>query len=917
MRKFNIILLLFSLFLLASSAAVQSAHLVSYFPIVTETGPTTFPIIKDIQTGNSSSATSAHSVQLPSSINVGDGFIVAIMGKDAGTISTPSNWVKLGERIEGSDSVFAVFALDATGNEGGMGVTFSSASASTSAHIILHIVDWGGSIVSDIDIASFGFTSGTTSPDPPSITAGWGLDTNLFVSFVAATDDDATFTSAPANYLNLTQQVTGGGTDNGGEIAIATRHYESASDDPSAFQLSESEFAMFTTLVIKPGHSGSGSFIQIPQTGWTVEYVDSEETVDETAPATYAIDGNTSTYWHSDWNPQDPLPHEIQIDMGREHKIDSFSYMPRQDSEDNGRIANYEFYVSNDTANWGTAVATGTFADTEAEKTVALSSPKIGRYFRLVALSEVNNQDLTAAAELNVTEGDGEGEPGGDEGGGGGEPSDYDYVVYVDADLSNTNSGATPDTTTYDPVTESGSGGSEIGFALLEDAESYIGSKSQSETVGIYLRRGQTWTYNTDSTSTWHFQIDNTDPETHISAFGTDSSARPIIDGLVSDHSTATYDGEDGRHRWFRIFDVRRSGSSIRNLEIKNCYGNAIFNYDAHNITYTGNHIHHFGMCAIETGSSHGGTGFTVAYNVIHDGQLLRKYDKRSYGWDAAVSLIRGIDGGGAPRDHHVHHNLIYDIAGEGINAPSSLVEWNIVGDCGSSKLDTVPHSYDFYDSVVRYNYTIQSSSTDFLVDSGSPDSVRIGDEDPGGDNTSGSFEVYGNVFINSKYGVRFWEIYSPFSDDPFQSVQVYNNVTIDPSGWGFWVADPEIVDDCDYYNNSSIIIDNQSAVHANTDSSSDLPHANWSITGNHFWTEGGSPSVPSAWQTGMDTSDPDLAGQSTVDWDGQSGPTYYKDINPATDINPPTSSPIYGWSPWLTQDINVFVSEIENYHLQ
>ena len=55
----------------------------------------------------------------------------------------------------------------------------------------------------------------------------------------------------------------------------------------------------------------------------------------------------------------------------------------------NGRIGQYEFYVSADGTNWGTAVATGTFANNAAEKEVSFT-PKTGRFIRLRALSEVN-----------------------------------------------------------------------------------------------------------------------------------------------------------------------------------------------------------------------------------------------------------------------------------------------------------------------------------------------------------------------------------------------------------------------------------------------------------------------------------------------------------------------------------------------
>jgi hypothetical protein len=140
----------------------------------------------------------------------------------------------------------------------------------------------------------------------------------------------------------------------------------------------------------------------IPRTGWKLLYVDSQELVGENAAATNAFDGNSATFWHTQWfsaNP--PPPHEIQIDLGAAHSISGFRYLPRQDGSVNGTIGKYEFYLSSDGVNWGSAVATGTFAGNTAEKEVDFSTAN-ARYVRLRALSEINGNPWTSAAELNV-----------------------------------------------------------------------------------------------------------------------------------------------------------------------------------------------------------------------------------------------------------------------------------------------------------------------------------------------------------------------------------------------------------------------------------------------------------------------------------------------------------------------------------
>lgn len=151
----------------------------------------------------------------------------------------------------------------------------------------------------------------------------------------------------------------------------------------------------------------SASNFQIPRTGWAIAHVDSQELTSGSwgpaTPATSAIDGNPATFWHTEWfSVQRPFPHEIQIDMGASYHVTGFRHLPRQDGVLNGRIAQFEFYVSTDGINWGVAVASGTFANTAAESTIP-STPKHGRFVRLRALSTYDAYGFAASlAELNV-----------------------------------------------------------------------------------------------------------------------------------------------------------------------------------------------------------------------------------------------------------------------------------------------------------------------------------------------------------------------------------------------------------------------------------------------------------------------------------------------------------------------------------
>jgi hypothetical protein len=160
--------------------------------------------------------------------------------------------------------------------------------------------------------------------------------------------------------------------------------------------------------------SGAPGYVSAPQpvppddllnqNEWTLRFADSEDMVGESqslsGPAISAFDGSPRTFWHTRWQEAtDPLPHEIQIDLGATYNVYGFRYLPRQDSA-NGRIGQYEFYVSANGTTWGTAVATGSFPNSTAEQQVTFTA-KSGRYIRLRALSS-HSGAFTTVANLQV-----------------------------------------------------------------------------------------------------------------------------------------------------------------------------------------------------------------------------------------------------------------------------------------------------------------------------------------------------------------------------------------------------------------------------------------------------------------------------------------------------------------------------------
>ncbi len=138
----------------------------------------------------------------------------------------------------------------------------------------------------------------------------------------------------------------------------------------------------------------------MPLTDATVLHVDSAH---PGYPAEAALDNDPKTFWHTRWAPEiAKYPHEIVIDLGREMEIKGFTYLTRQDGSPNGRVAEYQFYISNDKDHWGKPAAEGAFAEDDSRKKVMFDTGLKGRYLRFVAKKGFDDDHHTAVAELGI-----------------------------------------------------------------------------------------------------------------------------------------------------------------------------------------------------------------------------------------------------------------------------------------------------------------------------------------------------------------------------------------------------------------------------------------------------------------------------------------------------------------------------------
>lgn len=99
----------------------------------------------------------------------------------------------------------------------------------------------------------------------------------------------------------------------------------------------------FTTLAELQALAADGK--PIARDDWKVVYADSEEMQGDDGNAENALDGDDSTFWHSEWVDRSPAhPHALVIDFGSNQTIAGVRCLPRQDMP-NGRIKNYRIYL--------------------------------------------------------------------------------------------------------------------------------------------------------------------------------------------------------------------------------------------------------------------------------------------------------------------------------------------------------------------------------------------------------------------------------------------------------------------------------------------------------------------------------------------------------------------------------------------
>jgi len=145
-------------------------------------------------------------------------------------------------------------------------------------------------------------------------------------------------------------------------------------------------------------------FPEYDRSGWSILGASSEEPAEGATNgglAIHAIDGATSTFWHTKWDGgYAPPPHWLAIDMGQTQTLHGLAFTGRQ-SSNNGKPHTVEVETSGNGTDWAPA-GTLTLANSNAQQKFFLTAFPQCRYIRITVSANYGNVEYTHLAELGA-----------------------------------------------------------------------------------------------------------------------------------------------------------------------------------------------------------------------------------------------------------------------------------------------------------------------------------------------------------------------------------------------------------------------------------------------------------------------------------------------------------------------------------
>jgi hypothetical protein len=201
-------------------------------------------------------ATTAHVVTLPATLDSGDLIFIslAVYGGSASTVTNPTGFTEL-EELDKSNQIKLVTSYKwSDGTEDGGSADYETSAGQRAVASVCRIQ---GALSSTNPEKGTAGTGVSVNPDPPSVTASWGAEANLFLATYAQQNSLNPASSQPTNYtLQASEDADSVVNPAGG--GVASRELTAASDDPDTWTLVENDDWIAQTIVIRPAAAASG-----------------------------------------------------------------------------------------------------------------------------------------------------------------------------------------------------------------------------------------------------------------------------------------------------------------------------------------------------------------------------------------------------------------------------------------------------------------------------------------------------------------------------------------------------------------------------------------------------------------------------------------------------------------------------------
>ncbi|MGH7535138.1 MAG: hypothetical protein ACREMG_06090, partial [Gemmatimonadales bacterium] len=233
-----------------------------YFANRPGAGSGDFPAVATTNTSTTTTAGTSHTLNLPTGISSGDTLIAMLSGfigsgSTAVDISWPSGWTEFFEQDATSGTLHLAVAgawRKADGTEGAS-ITVTTNVSVLAAHNSYRITGAADPTVQPPEAAAIGYTTGTTSIDPPSLTPTGGAKDYLWLAVAGWRRSGVTSPNDPTNYTTAID-ASSGGAGSGTHLRSLRRQLNAASEDPGAFTLSgTSERRAGVTIAVHPAAS--------------------------------------------------------------------------------------------------------------------------------------------------------------------------------------------------------------------------------------------------------------------------------------------------------------------------------------------------------------------------------------------------------------------------------------------------------------------------------------------------------------------------------------------------------------------------------------------------------------------------------------------------------------------------------------